>query len=187
MAQPIATIDTSVLVSLQSAELLGAASVLFGRLLVPAKVRAELEAGGEANRAALAAIDDFAIFEPCDDYDPALVKWLLDTRANLRAGRDQGEAEAVIQAAQRSASMVLVDDRLGREWAKMHAAECHGTIWLCRELRRRGYLTELRPYFVRMIRHGCRQPFKEMNNYLREFAEPPITRREYRGYTSPNA
>lgn len=187
MAQPVATIDTSVLVSLQSAELLGAVSVLFGRLLVPGKVRTELEAGGEANRAALAAIDDFAIFERCDDYDPALVKWLLDTRDNLKAGRDEGEAEAVIQAAQRSASMVLVDDHLGREWAKMHAAECHGTIWLCRELRYRGYLTELRPYFMRMIRRGCRQPFKEMNSYLREFGEPPISHREYRESASRDA
>lgn len=174
MAQPVATIDTSVLIALQSAGLLGAVSVLFGRILVPAKVRAELRAGGEMNREALAAIGDFSIFEPCDDFDPSLVRLLLDTRENRKMGRDQGEAEAVIQAAQRSASMVLVDDRLGREWAQMHAAECHGTIWLCRELRYRGYLTELRPYFVRMVEHGCRQPVREMNLYLREFGEPVL-------------
>ena len=52
----IATIDTSVLVSLQSAELLGAVSVLFDRLLVPAMVRKELEDGGDNNRAALTAM-----------------------------------------------------------------------------------------------------------------------------------
>jgi len=66
-----ATIDTSVLVSLQSADLLGAVSVLFNRLLVPAKVREELKKGGERNRNALKAIEDFAIFEHCNDYDPA--------------------------------------------------------------------------------------------------------------------
>jgi predicted nucleic acid-binding protein len=180
VSQPIATIDTTVLVSLQSAELLGAISVLFERVLVPTKVRGELEDGRERNRAALRAIDEFAIFERCDDFDRALVKWLLDTREHRKAGKDEGEAEAVIQAAERSANMVLVDDPLGREWAEQRAMQCHGTIWLCRELRRSGYLTKLRPYFVRMIQCGRRQPLNEMNNYLQEFGEPPITEREYR-------
>jgi len=143
-----------------------------------------LEAGGESNRAALTAIDEFALFEHCNDYDPALVKLLLDTREALKDTRDEGEAEAVIQAAQRSASMVLVDDPLGRKWATVHAIQCHGTIWLCHELRFRGYLAELRPYYVAMIRCGRRHPLKEMNNYLQEFDEPLITQQEYHEYIS---
>jgi predicted nucleic acid-binding protein len=182
MPQFIATVDTSVLVSLQSAELLGAVSVLFNRLLVPAGVRKELEDGGESNRSALRAIDEFAIFEPCNDYEPSLVKWLLDTRENLKEGRDQGEAEAVIQAAKRSASMILIDDPLGREWAKKHAIEFHGSIWICRQLRYTGYLSELRLYYARMIKGGRRQPLREMNSYLEEFGEPSITPEEYRAY-----
>jgi predicted nucleic acid-binding protein len=175
----VATIDTSVLVSLQSAQLLGAVSVLFDRLLVPAMVRKELEDGGENNRAALTAIDSFAIFEHCNDYDPSLVKTLLDTREFLREGRDRGEAEAVVQAAQRSAKMTLIDDPLGREWAKKHSIDCHGTIWLCRQLRYTGYLIELRCYFVRMIEHGRRQPLAEMNGFLEEFNESPISTDQY--------
>ena len=183
MPRPTATIDTSVLVSLQSAELLGAISVLFERLLVPSKVREELERGGERNEAARKAVGEFAIFEACSDYDPSLVRLLLDTRENMRRGRDQGEAEAVIQAAMRPANMVLADDRLAREWARKHAKECHGTIWICHELRGKGYLTELRPYYIRMLRCGRRQPRKEMNNHLLEFCEPPITEEEFREYT----
>jgi len=114
VSRPIATIDTSVLVSLQCAELLGVVSVLFDRLLVPARVREELKHGGEQNKVALRAIDDFAIFERCDDFDPTAVKLLLDTREHLKKGRDQGEAEAIVQAAQRSATMILVEDPLGR-------------------------------------------------------------------------
>lgn len=171
------------LVSLQSAELLGAVSVLFERLLVPSKVREELELGGERNDPARKAIAEFAIFEPCDDYDPSLVRLLLDTRANMKRGRDQGEAEAVIQAAMRPASMVLADDLLGREWARKHAKECHGTIWICRELRDKGYLTELRPYYIRMLRCGRRQPRELINDHLLEFHESPITEEEYRQYT----
>jgi len=184
VSRPTATIDTSVLVSLQSAELLGAVSVLFERLWVPSKVREELERGGERNDLARKAIAEFAIFEACDDYDPSLVRLLLDTREDMRRGRDQGEAEAVIQAAMRPASMVLADDLLARDWARKHARECHGTIWICRELRAKGYLTELRPYYVRMHRGGRRQPRKEMNDHLVEFDEPPITGEEFREYTS---
>ena len=179
----IATVDTSVLLSLQSAELLGAVSVLFDRLLVPTRVREELEEGEEGNRVALGAMVDFAIFEACSNYDRTSVDLLLKTRKHLNQGEDEGEAEAVIQAAQGSASMVLTDDALGREWAGRHALECHGTIWICYELRRTGYLTELRPYFVRMIERGRRQPLEGMNAFLREFAEPPITQEEQRKYT----
>lgn len=80
------------------------------------------------------------MFENCDDYDPTLVKLLLDTRIPVREGRDEDEAEAIIQASQRSADVVLIDDSLGRKWALLHSLECHGTISICRELRRTGYL-----------------------------------------------
>jgi predicted nucleic acid-binding protein len=138
VSRPIATIDTSVLVSLQCAGLLAALSVQFDRVLVPSKVRAELQDGGEQNKATLDALRDYSLFENCDDYDPVLVQWLLNTRTVATPGRDQGEAEAVVQASQRGANMVLVDDPLGRSWAASHSIECHGTIWVCRELRRTG-------------------------------------------------
>jgi predicted nucleic acid-binding protein len=184
VAEFTATTDTSVLVSLQSAELLGAISVLFNRILVPEKVREELRGGGEKNQAAIAAINDLAFFEHCNDYDRQLVKLLLDTRKHLKQGRDEGEAEAVVQATQRSASMVLSDDPLGRDWAKRHALDCHGAIWICHELRRTGYLGELRTYYVRMITRGRRQPLTEMNGFLQTFGEQPITQDEYREYIS---
>ncbi|HEV2378686.1 MAG TPA: hypothetical protein VG206_02705 [Terriglobia bacterium] len=184
MKSTTATIDTSVLCSLQSAQLLGAISVLFDRVLVPQRVRKELSARAESNRAALSAIQEFAFFEHCDEFDASLVRWLLDTRQNLKQGRDEGEAEAVIQAAERS-TVVLVDDPLGRKWAKSHAVECHGTIWLCRELRFRGYLRELRLYFLRMVSHGRRLPLEDMNRYLTEFDEALITQQEYESALTP--
>lgn len=183
MRQFIATVDTSVFISLQCGELLAAVTVLFERLLVPTKVRKELERGGERSRAAREAIEEFAIFEPCDDYDRASVKVLLDTREHLRLGKDEGEAEAVIQASKRSA-MILTDDQLGRTWAERHRLECHGTLWICRELRFTGYLTELRPYYVRMLKHSRRLPLSAINDQLLEFHEPAITEEEHRAYKS---
>ena len=182
MPDSIATIDTSVLVSLQSADLLGEISVLFNCILVPAKVREELKRGGNRNDKALAAIEEFGFFEHCDDYDRAMVKILLDTREDRQQGRDEGEAEAVIQAAQRPAQIVLTDDSLGRDWAKRYVLDCHGTIWICYKLRHAGFLTELRPRYVRMLQHGRRQPLTGMNKYLQELGEPLISQQEYRSY-----
>ena len=179
MSRPIATIDTSVLVSLECAGLVAALSVQFERILVPTMVRAELERGGERNRTALSAISNFAIFENCDDFDSASVRLLLDTRSSLKEGKDEGEAEAIVQAAQRRAHMVLMDDPLGRKWAVNHSLECHGTIWICRELRRTGYLTKLRPYYLKLVQSGRRQPINEMNTFLSEFEEALITRSEH--------
>jgi predicted nucleic acid-binding protein len=179
----IATIDTSVLVSLQSADLLGAVSVLFDRLLVPVKVREELRDGGEKNSNALKALEEFAFFEHCDDYDRVSVELLLQTREHLREGRDEGEAEAVVQAAQKRAEMVLTDDPLGRTWAQKHTLDCHGTIWICYHLRKSGFLTELRPHYVCMLQSGRRQPVEAINQYLREFGEALITQDEYLSYT----
>ncbi len=184
MSQPTATIDTSVLLSLQAAELLGAISVLFDRVFVPKKVRFELTDASGRNDAALAALTDYAIFENCDDYDPASVRLLLDTRESLKEGRDEGEAEAVIQASQRRSNMVLVDDALGQKWAATHSVACHGTIWVCRELRRTGYITALRPYYLRLIQSGRRQPLNEMNRFLEEFGEPLLTGEDY--FSTPN-
>ncbi|HEV2341022.1 MAG TPA: hypothetical protein VGS15_04400 [Candidatus Acidoferrales bacterium] len=174
MPDSIATIDTSVLVSLQSADLIGEISVLFNRILVPARVREELKGGGNRNDKALAAIEEFGFFEHCDDYDPAMVKILLDTRENRQQGRDEGEAETVVQASQRAAQIVLTDDWLGRDWAKRFVLECHGTIWICYQLRRTGFLNELRPYYIRMLQHGRRLPLMEMNKYLQELGEALI-------------
>lgn len=160
--------------------MIGATSVLFNRILVPRAVRAEIAAGGEQNREVTAALADFAIFEPCDDYEAALVRLLLDTRAALAEGEDQGEAEAIVQAARRSADMILVDDALGRRWAEAHSIECHGTLWLLDELRYRGYLAEVRPHFEQLIRAQRRQPPELINSVLRKYGEPEITPQDFR-------
>ena len=178
MPGPTATIDTSVLVSLQSLDLLGSLSVCFERVFVPSTVRLELREGGERNHAALTALAEYSLFEDCEEFNAELVRLLLETRVNLSQGRDEGEAEAVVQASQRGVSMVLVDDALGRKWASSHSIECHGTIWVCQELRRTGYIPELRRYFLKLIEGRRRQPLREMNSFLERFGEGAITDEE---------
>jgi predicted nucleic acid-binding protein len=174
---PTATIDTSVLLSLEAAGLLGALSVLFGRVLVPSKVREELKEGAEKSSVALNAIADLAFYENCDDFSPDLVEQLLLSKSRMD-GRDRGEAEAVIQGAERSVTMVLLDDQQARKWAARHRLDAHGTVWLCAELRKTGYLAALRPYYVALLEGGRRQPLPAMNAYLVKFSEDPISKED---------
>ncbi len=180
MPERIATIDTSVLLSLQCTGMIGAVSVLFSRLLVPSAVRKEIAAGGERNVLAAQALADFSLFIACEDFDPASVEVLLQERRFRGEGRDQGEAEAVAQAAQRSAQMVLVDDAFGRSMASSMSIECHGTLWIFDQLRTAGYVNALRPHFLHLLRSLRRQPLALMNEMLRRFGEAEIAQEEYR-------
>ena len=167
----VATIDTSVLISLQRVELLAALSTLFRRVLVPAAVAVELARGPD--RPTLEAIDRLAFFERCTEVDGAVLQLLLDTKKS-RAGRDTGEAEAVAQGVQFSVRMVLVDDQLGREWARRFLLECHGTLWILDRLREAGMLAELRSHFALLVDGNRRQPIKIMNQILQRYGENPL-------------
>jgi predicted nucleic acid-binding protein len=179
VAQDSSTIDTSVLVSLQCVGLLGALAVLFRQILVPRTVRREVGEGRSRNELVARALAEYAIFLPCDDCSLPNVRLLLDTRAAQEEGRDEGEAEAVVQAAERNC-MVLVDDKLGRIWARGHALDYHGTLWVLWELRRKETIRELRPFFEALIRGRRRQPREEMNTILAKFGEEEISVEEYR-------
>ena len=159
-------------------------SALFTRLLVPTAVRRELAAKSHRNAAALQALEENVIFDACDDYDAVSLEVLLQERAFRGEGKDQGEAEAVAQAAKRSTQMVLVDDALGRSWAEMMKRECHGTLWIFEQLRILEYLSSLRPLFEQLLQNGRRQPLLSMNEILRRYHESEITDDEFRSLTS---
>src|SRR5271156_5538065 len=129
---------------------------------------------GSRNDAVFRALEEFAIFQPCDDYNKELVDLLLDTRSQLRKGRDEGEAEAVIQASKLDVAIVLTDDALGREWAEQHTRNPHGTLWILDRLRTNGFITELRPLFLKSITDKRRQPIDLMNQILDRHSEKLI-------------
>src|SRR5580698_1426633 len=93
------TIDTSCLIALDILRMTRLLSFLFDVVLVPRAVRREFykrRAGKDQMRR---LFKDFAFVRPCSDYEQSAVDLYLIERARLDA-RDQGEAEAVVQAAQ---------------------------------------------------------------------------------------
>lgn len=136
-------------------------------------MRDETAKSSHSRRKVQAILRQSALYEKCQVADPFSVQWLLlERKFNLqKPRRDQGEAEAVVQAVEIGASLVLTDDALGRRWAAGRHIECHGTLWILRELRQFGALAALRP-LVRQIRKSNRWlPEAEISNLLREFGE----------------
>jgi len=69
--------------------------------------------------------------------------------------KDRGETEAVVQASEIGA-MVIVDDRRGQKLADSYALEHHDTIWVLDRLQALGLLAPrtLREYLQRLKTRG---------------------------------
>ncbi len=93
--------------------------------------------------------------------------------AGRRANRDRGEAEAVVQASERGAA-VIVDDKRGRELARNFSLEYHGTIWILGRFHEPGLIAapDLRAHLVALRLRGIRLPRTEANKLLSGVGEP---------------
>ena len=168
------TIDSSCVIALDHLGLVPKLSFLFSRVLVPKAVREDLFKRRETKDRLQRSFDDFAFFERCDEYDRGTVEFLLAERA--RGGhKDRGETEAIIQAVQEGA-MVIVDDPWGRQLARRYGCPCHGTIWVLQQLFELKLLSasDLRNGFSRLRERGTRLPWDDVNELLRKLGEDPL-------------
>src|SRR5205085_7390602 len=105
--------------------------------------------------------------------DEINVRLLLDERVAPygKPRRDEGEAEAIVQALQLGLSVVVIDDKKGREWARARGLECRGTLWILEELRKQEFITALRPMIEILFRNQIRLPSREVTRLLSRFTE----------------
>ena len=157
------TIDTSCLIALEVLGMIPSLSLLFEVVLVPRAVRREFYKRRSAKDQMRRLFRDFAFVRPCNEYDAATVQLHLIDRAQWDA-RDQGEAEAVVQAAQ-SGAAVMVDDAWGRKIAEKNDLEVHGTFWLLQQFHGLGLISasDLRECFATLLASERRLPWSEVN------------------------
>lgn len=179
MRAPRCTIDSSCVIALDHLDLLSQLSLLFYKVLIPKAVREDLFKRRATKDRLRALFRNYAFLEPCDEYDPGAVEFLLAERA--REGRkDRGEVEAVMQASQIGAA-VIVDDRWGRELAARADLDYHGTFWVMNKFYELGLLSApaLRNHFLALKQRGFRLPWGEVDALLmrigQETVSPPGT------------
>jgi predicted nucleic acid-binding protein len=168
------TIDSSCVIALDHLNLIPQLSFLFSAVLVPKAVREDLFKRRTAKDRVHLLFDEYAFFQRCDGYEKGTVDFLLAER--LRQGkRDRGEVEAVVQAAQFGA-VVIVDDSWGRELAERDDLEFHGTLWVLQQFHRLELLSssDLRSCFVSLRDRGLRLPWETVNTLLLKLRQNPL-------------
>lgn len=97
-------------------------------MLVPKAVREDLFKRRTTKDRLLSLFDSYAFFERCDGYEKGTVDFLLAERTR-QGMRDRDEVEAVVQASE-SGATVIVDDPWGRDLAARDDLDYHGTVWV---------------------------------------------------------
>jgi len=171
---PACTIDSSCVIALDHLDLLPQLSFLFSSVLVPKAVRDDLFKRRATKDRLLFLFDNYAFLQRCDGYDKGTVEFLLAERAR-EGGKDRGEVEAVVQAAQFGAT-VIVDDPWGRELAARDDLQVHGTLWVLQRFHQLELLSSdvLRGCFVSLRRRRIRLPWDAVNKLLSEIGQEPL-------------
>ena len=102
------------------------------------------------------------------------MEFLLAERKRLGA-QDRGEVEAVVQAAEVGAQ-VIVDDSWGRVLAERDRLDVHGTVWVLTRFHELQLLSPaiLRADFASLKERGFRLPWKDVNETLTRIGEEPL-------------
>ena len=174
MRAPRCTIDSSCVIALDHLDLLPQLSLLFSRVLVPKAVREDLFKRRATKDRVQLLFDNYAFLERCDAYEKGAVDFLLADK--IRQGmKDHGEVEAVLQAAEFGAT-VLVDDRWGRKLATRYDLDHHGTFWVLQRFYQLELMSApaLRISLAMLRDRRTRLPWKAVDTWLVLIGEAPL-------------
>jgi predicted nucleic acid-binding protein len=167
------TIDSSCIIALDHLHLVPQLSVLFSLVLVPKAVRNELFKLRATRDRLQSIFSTYGFFQRCDGYDQGAVDFLLAERARLGV-KDRGEVEAIVQASQFGAS-VIVDDPWGRDLATRTDLDFHGTVRVLQQFYQLGLLSStLGDCFAVLRGKGMRLPWGTVNELLVSIGEEPL-------------
>ena len=149
--------DTSPILNLVAIERLELLKDLYGLIVIPPAVSAELHAN-----------DIFLATKWIH------VVWPVNRAAvqALRADLDAGESEAIVLAQELKASLLLIDERLGRQLATQLGLDVTGLLGILAEAKRRGIIPACAPLLDDMIgRAGFWVGERLRSDYLKALGE----------------
>jgi predicted nucleic acid-binding protein len=132
--------NTTPLISLLKLSRLNLLKELYGTIIIPNAVFQEIEAGKDKEYYRdLLKIDWIHIIEI---QDRQAVKYFLDL--------DAGEAEAIVLATELNADLIILDEKLGRHYAKHADLTITGTIGILIKAKKQGLIKTLRPLLIEL-------------------------------------
>lgn len=154
--------DSSPLISLAVLDLLELVNVLFTEIIVPSEVFQEIEASKDKRESA-------KIKEFIKDRirSPKSIKPLKD-----KLGK--GETEAINLSLEMNVDLLIIDDKRARNAAESYNIKCIGTLGLLTLAKKKGFIEELREYFIRLIENKRYLSIDLLNRVLQVNQEKPL-------------
>lgn len=90
--------------------------------------------------------------------DLSMIKWIHIVKINDRNSikffynLDAGEAEAIVLAKETGAELVIIDEKLGRFYAKQAGLKITGTIGVLIKAKRDGFIKQVKPCLIELTK-----------------------------------
>lgn len=117
---------------------------LYGEVVIPPAVQAEVLAGGPGS-IGVAELQEANWIQTVSMQDPR--------RADLLSDLDRGEAEVIALAQELNAELVIIDERLARRHAKRLGLTLTGTLGVLLKAKERGFVPAVGP-LIDQLRQG---------------------------------
>lgn len=153
-------VDTTPIIALASIQHLDVLTDLYGEILIPPTVKAELLTGSRAGRAELLNVDWIRERELLDPFKPLLLTDL-----------GGGEAEVLVLAEELKADLVIIDELQARRYARYLRLPLTGTLGVLLRAKNEGLIEEIATLIDRLKRNGIRLADALIEEVLRTAGE----------------
>jgi predicted nucleic acid-binding protein len=145
-----AVIDTSCLLNLLHLNLVSKIVLRYRTVYIPQYVLDEVTDKWYHPDELRKLLKHYTFLRKCSVGDEDRARLLYDRKMNPRAPIHRGEAEAIVQASERKASDVLIDERAGTKIAQQHSLNVKSTLELLRDLKLMGVIPKMEPLIAHL-------------------------------------
>lgn len=150
MGKAIAVIDSSCVIGLLHLNLLHKLNWQYNIIYVPGNVRKEISIKLDTRNKLKKLMNKYGITK-CNAYDSASLK-LLSVDEHIGSG----EAEAIIQAREKSAGTIFIDEKKARKIAERHGLQTKGILGLLLDLKKVGEIKKIKPLILKLQQQSFR-------------------------------
>jgi predicted nucleic acid-binding protein len=139
-------VDATTIISLAIVDKFDLLHKLYAKVFVPKAVYEEILAGGESNPG----------FKEVQAAKWIKVEQISDERAKgfLLLELNEGESESIILAEEKGVDLVVLDEKLAREVAKLRGLKITGTLGILIKAKKIGLVKEIKPLVEALIENG---------------------------------
>ncbi len=136
--------NTTPIITLLTISKLELLQQIYGQIIIPKGVYEEIEQGKDKLFYTDLSQFEWITIKSINDREP--IKYLRDL--------DKGEAEVIVLANELQADLVIIDERLGREFAEYFSLKVTGTIGVLLKAKELGFIEKIKPLINQMIDSG---------------------------------